>query len=216
VSIQPIGAAMEYGSTTLTASTAAAVAHHHHASLQAVGLAAAAKALGMTVSDLRSTLLSGASLASVAATRGVSAESLAVAIPAALLQADPTMSVARATALAQRMLTSTRSTQTAHEADTVEHEHRGGAAMRAAFSAAAQALGQTRNDLADKLESGSTLSQLASFAGITTQHLAGAIGDAIARADSTLAPERAATIAQQLVQGAPPVPGHRDEDTDGD
>ena len=215
MSIQPIGAATEYGSTTtLTASTAAVV--HHHANLQAVGLAAAAKALDMTVSDLRSTLLSGSSLASVAATRGVSAESLAVAIPAALLQADPTMSAARATALAQRMLTSTRSPQTAHDADTVEHEHRGSAAMRAAFSAAAGALGLSRNDLANALESGRTLSDLATASGITSQHLAGAIGDAIARADSTLTPERAASIAQQLVQGAPPVLGRHDTDSDSD
>lgn len=202
MSIQPIGAATGFGTSMTLGSTAAPAVVHHRSSLQAVGLAAAATALGMTVSDLRTVLLSGESLAAVAATKGVSIDTLSVAIPAALMQVDPTMSAARATALAQRMIDGRHAAQHPGHDDRVEHEHRGGAAMPAAFSAAAQALGLTRNALASALESGQTLSGLASTSGISQASLAGSIGDAIARADSTLSPDRAATIAQQLVQGA--------------
>jgi lambda repressor-like predicted transcriptional regulator len=213
VSIQPIGAATGLGTSATAGSTATTATVHHHTSLRAVGLTAAAAALGMSVSDLRSTLLSGQSLAAVAAAKGVSSETLAVAIPAALMQVDPTLSAARATALAQRMIDSKRTARSQDDADRVEHEHRSGAAMRAAFSAAAHALGMSRNALVGALESGHTLATLATSAGVSP-NLTSAIGDAIARADSTLSPDRAAGIARQLVQAAPSVVSRLGDDSD--
>jgi lambda repressor-like predicted transcriptional regulator len=213
VSIQPIGAATGLGTSATAGSTATTATVHHHTSLRAVGLTAAAAALGMSVSDLRSALLSGQSLAAVAAAKGVSSETLAVAIPAALMQVDPTLSAARATALAQRMIDSKRTARSRDDADRVEHEHRSGAAMRAAFSAAAHALGMSRNALVGALESGHTLATLATSAGVSP-NLTSAIGDAIARADSTLSPDRAAGIARQLVQAAPSVVSRLGDDSD--
>ena len=214
MSIQPIGAATGLGTSATAGSTATTATVHHHTSLRAVGLTAAAAALGMSVSDLRSALLSGQSLAAVAAAKGVSSETLAVAIPAALMQVDPTLSAARATALAQRMIDSKRTARSRDDADRVEHEHRSGAAMRAAFSAAAHALGMSRNALVGALESGHTLATLATSAGVSPQNLTSAIGDAIARADSTLSPDRAAGIARQLVQAAPSVVSRLGDDSD--
>ena len=84
----------------------------------------------------------------------------------------------------------------------------------AAFSAAAHALGMSRNALVGALESGHTLATLATSAGVSPQNLTSAIGDAIARADSTLSPDRAAGIARQLVQAAPSVVSRLGDDSD--
>jgi len=215
VSIQPISSTTGFStSTTLGSTVAPTMARHHRLNLQHIGLAAAAEALGMSVGDLRTALLNGASLASLASSKGISTETLAVAIPGALMQADPSLSVARATALAQRMIEGRRTPQSPRDADRLEQEHRGGAAMRAAFSAAAGALGMTRNDLVGALESGHTLGSLAQKAGVSSDTLTTTIKDALVRADSSLTPERAAVIAQQLVQGPPEGRSGHDGDDD--
>lgn len=66
---------------------------------------AAAQALGLSPSDLRTALQSGQSLASLASAKGVSQDTLTSAITAALQKANPSLSGDQAKAIEARFLT---------------------------------------------------------------------------------------------------------------
>jgi hypothetical protein len=77
---------------------------HRHSGMRKAGMDAAAKALGMSTSDLLAARKSGQSLASIAQAKGVSIDSVTSAISAALTKADPSLSADRAQQIAQRMV----------------------------------------------------------------------------------------------------------------
>ena len=77
--------------------------HQGHGTRKA-GMDAAAKALGMSTSDLQTALKSGQTPASLAQSKGVSTDTLTSAISAALTKADPSLSSDRAALIAQRMV----------------------------------------------------------------------------------------------------------------
>ena len=91
--------------------TAAQGHHHHHHHAGAAAMDAAAKALGMSASDLLSSLQSGQSLASIAKSKGVSQDDLVKAMAAALQGTDSRLSADQATQLATQMATRTPGTQ---------------------------------------------------------------------------------------------------------
>ena len=90
-----------------TSTSALSGTHHvgqHGSSARRTAMDAAAQALGMSSSDLRSSLRSGQTLASLATSKGATADAVTTAIATALTTADPTMSASRASAIADRMM----------------------------------------------------------------------------------------------------------------
>ena len=83
--------------------------HHHHAGGAAMD--AAAKTLGMSTTDLMSSLQSGQSLASIAKSKGVSQDDLVKAMATALQGTDSQLSADQATQIAPQMATRTPGTQ---------------------------------------------------------------------------------------------------------
>ena len=79
-------------------------AGHGHGGMRKAGMDAAAKALGMSSGDLQSALSGGQSLSSLAQSQGISTDSLASTISAALSSANPSLSSARSQQIAQRMV----------------------------------------------------------------------------------------------------------------
>jgi hypothetical protein len=80
--------------------------HHGHgqSGVRKAGMDAAAQALGLSSTDLRSALKSGQSLSALAQSKGVSTDTLAAAISGAVAKANPSLSSARAQQIAQRMI----------------------------------------------------------------------------------------------------------------
>jgi len=102
-----------------------------------------------------------------------------------------------------------------------QHSHSHGGARKAAFDAAAKALGMTSSDLRASLKSGQTMASLASSKAVSTDTLTAAITTALQGANPSLSADRAATLAQRMVQGphgsqGAPAGGHVDRDNDGD
>jgi hypothetical protein len=82
-------------------------AQHHgggHSGARKAGMDAAAKALGMSSTDVQTALKSGQSLTSLAQSKGVSTGTLSDAISDALTQANPSLSGARAQQITQRLI----------------------------------------------------------------------------------------------------------------
>jgi uncharacterized protein YidB (DUF937 family) len=188
---------------------------------------AVAQELGMTTTDLRSSLKSGQTIGSLATSKGVSTDAITTAITAALTAADPTMSAGRASTIAQRMLQGPQASQgvggPGGPGGVSGHHHHGGPgkAMKAAFDAAATTLGVSTSDLRASLESGQTLTSLAAAKGVSTDSLTSAIATALTKADTSLTTDQASSIAQQLVagpqkSGGAQQTGHVDRDNDGD
>lgn len=99
------------------------------------------------------------------------------------------------------------------------HGHHG--MRKAGMDAAAQALGVSSDDLRAALGSGKTLASLAQAKGLSTDALTSAISDALKKANPSLSNDRAALIAQRMINGpgtAGPVGfgGRVDRDHDGD
>jgi lambda repressor-like predicted transcriptional regulator len=103
------GAAGSTGGTSGTTATHGHHGHHHHAG--AASMDAAAQALGMSATDLMSSLGNGTSLASIAKSKGVSQDDLVKAMATALQGADTNLTADQASQLATRMATQTSGTQ---------------------------------------------------------------------------------------------------------
>lgn len=68
------------------------------------GMDAAAKALGLSSTDLQTALKGGQSLTSLAQNKGVTTDALSQAISSAVSQANPSLSGGRAQQIAQRLI----------------------------------------------------------------------------------------------------------------
>jgi uncharacterized protein YidB (DUF937 family) len=172
---------------------------------------AAATALGMSASDLRTALQSGQSLASIASSKGVSEDTLVAAMATAIQQANPGISADQASKVATAIATRTPpadlpATQaaTGTAAAGGHHHHHGHHAMSTAMDAAAQLLGTTASDLATSLQSGKSLASIASSKGVGQDDLVKAISSALQKADSSLSSDRATQLATALATGTPP------------
>jgi len=77
---------------------------HAHSGVRKAAMDAAAQALGMSVTDLQTATKSGQSLAAIAQSRGVSSDTVAAAITAAVTKANPSVSSVRAEQIAHRMI----------------------------------------------------------------------------------------------------------------
>ena len=91
-------------STSATQQVTQLQGHHHGHGMHKAGMDAAAKALGLSTSDLQTALKSGQTLASLAKAKGVSLETLTSAISTALSKANPSLSSQAAAQIAQRMI----------------------------------------------------------------------------------------------------------------
>ena len=78
--------------------------HHGHGGMLKAGMDAAAKALGMSNTDLQAALKSGQSLSDLAKSKGVSLDTLTAAISAAVSKANPSLSSDRAQQIALRLI----------------------------------------------------------------------------------------------------------------
>ena len=205
------------GASQLT-STQSWRAHSHPA------MDAAATALGMSASDLRTALQSGQSLASIASSKGISEDTLTAAMAAAIEQANPSISADQATKVATAIATrtppagsapaqtgdmssatqATTGTTTGTTATSGHHHHHHHHAMSTAMDATAQLLGTTTTALATSLQSGQTLAQIASSKGISQDDLVKAISSALQQADSNLSADQATQMATTLATGTPP------------
>ena len=181
------------------------------------GMDAAANLLGMSASDLRTAMQSGQSLSSIATSKGVSQDQLVGAMSAAIQQANPGISVDRATSIATAIATRTPEAGAAPQgldattgasatqaggtkAATGHHPHHHHA-MGAAMQAAAQTLGVSSDELRASLQNGETLSSLASSKGVSQDSLVGAIATAMQQADTSLSTDQATQIATRLADG---------------
>jgi uncharacterized protein YidB (DUF937 family) len=178
---------------------------------------AAAKLLGMSVSDLRSALQSGKSLADIASSKGISQDKLTAAMAAAIQQANPSVSSEQATKVATAIATrtppaggpppdATQGTDSTQDASgttaTQGHHHRhhaGGAAM----DAAAKALGMSTTDLMSSLQSGQSLTSIAKTKGVSQDDLVKTMATALQGADSNLTADQATQIATQMATRTP-------------
>jgi uncharacterized protein YidB (DUF937 family) len=185
---------------------------------------AAAKALGMSASDLRTALQSGQSLESIASSKGVSQDTLTAAMSAAIQQANPGMSADQASKVATAIATRTRPVGTTPAgppsddasgaasgtsaaggtAATSGHHHHHHHAMSTAMDAAAKLLGTTTTDLASSLKSGQSLAAIASSKGVSQDDLVKAISTALTQADSSLSADQANQLATRLATGTRP------------
>ncbi len=180
---------------------------------------AAAKSLGMSTSDLRSAMQSGQSLASIASSKGISEGTLTAAMATAIQQAHPEVSADQAANVATAMVTRTPTaggqvqTSGATAAGATEgasgatatqghhhHHHDGGAA---AMNAAAQTLGMSASDLESSLNSGQSLSSLASSKGVSQDDLVKAMAGALTQTNPSLATDQATQLVTQLVNRTP-------------
>ena len=81
------------------------VQHHHgHGGMLKAGMDAAAKALGMSSTDLQTALKSGQSLSDLAKSKGVGLDTLTADISTAFSTANPSLSSDRAQQIAQRLI----------------------------------------------------------------------------------------------------------------
>jgi uncharacterized protein YidB (DUF937 family) len=178
---------------------------------------AAAKALGMSSSDLRTALQSGQSLSSIATSKGISQDTLVAAMAAAIQQANPNVTADQATSVATAIATrtppsgarpaaSTDPTQAASgtAATSGHHHHHHHKAMAAGMDAAAKTLGMTTTDLTSTLQSGQSLASIASSKGVSQDDLVKAISSALSGADSNLTTAQAGQLATSMVTGTPP------------
>jgi uncharacterized protein YidB (DUF937 family) len=174
---------------------------------------AAAKALGMNSSDLRTALQSGQSLASIASSNGVSKDQLIASMTTAIQQANPGISPDQAAKVATAIATHTPpamgvdasggTQSTGGTAATGGHHHRHHA-MSAAMDAAAKMLGTTTSDLASSLSGGQSLTSLASSKGVSQADLVKSISSALQGADSNLSADQAGQLATNLATATPP------------
>jgi uncharacterized protein YidB (DUF937 family) len=84
---------------------------HGHSGVRKAGMDAAATALGLSSTDMRTALKNGETLTSLAQAKGVSLDSLTSAISAALAKANPNLSADRTAQIAQRIISGPSSTQ---------------------------------------------------------------------------------------------------------
>jgi hypothetical protein len=95
-----------------TSGTQAANGHHHHRpNGGAAAMDAAASTLGVSATDLASSLQSGQSLATIAKSKGVSLDDLVKAMATALQSADSNLSGEQATAIATQIANGTPGSQ---------------------------------------------------------------------------------------------------------
>ena len=97
--------------TSGTSGTQAAGGHHHRHNAGAAAMDAAASTLGMSATDLASSLQSGQSLATIAKSKGVSLDDVVKAMATALQDADSNLSSEQATAIATQMANRTPGSQ---------------------------------------------------------------------------------------------------------
>jgi uncharacterized protein YidB (DUF937 family) len=176
---------------------------------------AAAKLLGMSSSDLRTALQSGQSLTSIASSKGVTQDALTSAMATAIQQANPNVTADQATRLATQIATRTRptpaqqpATQDPAAAGTTgttttqghHHHHHGGAA---AMDAASKLLGMSTTDLTSALQSGQSLTSIASSKGVSQSDLVNAMATALQGANSNLTTDQAMGIATQMATQIP-------------
>jgi uncharacterized protein YidB (DUF937 family) len=178
---------------------------------------AAAKLLGMSVSDLRSALQSGKSLADIASSKGISQDKLTAAMAAAIQQANPSISSEQATKVATAIATrtppaggpppdatqGTDSTQSASGTTATQGHHHRHHAGGAAMDAAAKALGMSTTDLMSSLQSGQSLASIAKTKGVSQDDLVKTMATALQGADSNLTADQATQLATQMATRTP-------------
>jgi uncharacterized protein YidB (DUF937 family) len=170
---------------------------HHRSGVPFAGVSAAAEALGMSPSELRSALRDGQTIADVAEERGVDLQTVIDAM------------VAEATERIDERAAEAKEDLPERITDLVNGEvpdHPGGprGGIRAGFDAAAQALGISAEDLRSALRDGRTIADVAEEQGIDVQAVIDAmVAEATTHIDEEVAEgdldaDRAAELKEDL------------------
>lgn len=170
-----------------------------------------AQLLGVSTSELKQDLQSGATLSGLASQKGISSSDLITSI-ASDLKANapagaPTLSGTQLTQIATNIANGTGRAG-AH------HHHHGGGGAPPPLNDTAQLLGVSTSELNQDLQSGATLSGLASQKGVSSSDLISSIeSDLKANAPQgapTLSSTQLSQIATSIANGQPPVGGGQD------
>lgn len=151
-------------------------------------LDAAAKALGLSSSELDSKLRSGQSLSSIAEEQGVSPDSVTSAIAADFKSKHPDATDEQATQVASRALEGPR---------TPDH-------TPPFLDAAAKSLGLTSDELKSQLEGGASLSDVASKQGVSLDNVREALAADFASKHPDATEAQATAAAEAVVNGQRP------------
>ncbi|HEX7492541.1 MAG TPA: hypothetical protein VF337_12645 [Candidatus Limnocylindrales bacterium] len=185
----------------------------------------AAKALGMSSSDLKTAMQGGQSLEAIAKSKGISLDTVIAAMSASIQKANPSVSADQATKIATAMATRTPPAGASRpggpqpddsvdqvqgtSAATSTGGHHRRQAVSAALDSVAQLLGTTASDLATSTQSGQSLASIASSKGVSQTDLVDAIKTALQGSDSSLSATQATEFATAMATGIPP--GNRAE-----
>ncbi len=170
---------------------------------------AAAKALGMTPSDLMQSLQGGQSLADLAAKKGMSQDDLVRAMAAAIGQANPNLSADQATRIATRIATAvpgqgdtTATTGAGVSGVGGHHHHRGhhhsGDGSNDILGAVSQALGESTDQVSSALRSGQSLADLAKSKGVSVDDVIKALAGAFQSENPNLSADQATQMATEF------------------
>ena len=189
--------------STSAANQVAQTQHHGHAA-RSKAFAAAAKALGMSTDDLRTSLKSGQTLASLAKSKGVSTDTLTSTIASALTSANSSLSSDKAQQIAQQMVSGTQQKTQDHDGPSGGKPPNGPPpAVGKALDSLASTLGLTSDELKSKLQSGTSLTAIASSSTkkMDAATLKTTLTKALTTADSSLTADQASSIADKLIAG---------------
>jgi uncharacterized protein YidB (DUF937 family) len=179
---------------------------------------AAAKALGMSASDLRTAMQNGQSLADIAKSKGVSVDTVTKAMATAIQGANPNVSADQATEIATALVNRTRPAASSGSPDPTQapaatgtegttatggHHHHHHHAMSTAVNAASSLLGTSASDIVSAMQSGKSLSDIAKSKGVSPTDLVKAVSDALQQANSNLSASDASTLATDLISRTP-------------
>jgi uncharacterized protein YidB (DUF937 family) len=163
-----------------------------------------AQLLGLSTSDLSTALRSGKTLSSLASAAGVSSSDLLGSVEADITANAPEgaqpLSSDQLKQMATNVINGTGPTGGHHH-----HHHHGGGASAMSMSDTADLLGVSTTDLASELQSGETLSSLATSAGVSSSDLLKSVeSDLTTNAPQgapTLSADRLKQMATDLING---------------
>jgi ribosomal protein S20 len=179
------------------------------------GMDAAAKALGLSASDLRSQLRSGTSLKDIAAAKNVDfakvQSAMSDAVKPQLDQAvqSGSLSATQAADWLAKLTSGDAPAKTAGSQRTGGH-HGHGKLFKAGMDAAAKALGVSSSDLMSQLRSGTSLKDIAAAKNVDLAKVQSAISDAVkpqldqAVQGGRLSSDQAAALLARLTSGEAP------------
>jgi lambda repressor-like predicted transcriptional regulator len=165
---------------------------------------AAAQTLGMSVTELRTSLRNGETMTSLAQSKGVSTDTLKSSISAAIAGSDSALSGSQADEIAASIVAGPAGGPDRPAGPPPGGGHGGPPpALGQAMGSLAETLGISEEELLEQLQSGESLTSVAAAKGMDASTLKSTLVDALTKADSSLSTDQAGGIADRLIEGPP-------------